>query len=152
MAASSWPPARRGSSELVLPSAMVRADARDATGASAVSSWGMQPASRRADDTEAGLAGDLVAARRHVGGDVVQLVQDPPGPLDDRSALVGEPAPLAVDEGDTELLLEPGDVAADVGLHGVQRACSRRERPVVGDRHEGGELAEIHLETDTTYQ
>ena len=66
------------------------------------------------------VAGDLVAARGHVGGDVVELVQHPPGPLDDDDALVGQAAPLAVDQGDAELALEAGDVAADVGLHGVQ--------------------------------
>ena len=94
---------------------------------------------------EARLAGDLVAARRHVGGDVVELVQDPPGPLDDERALVGEPAALAVDERDAELALEAGDVAGDVRLHGVQGAGGGGERAVVGDRDEGGELAEIHL-------
>ena len=59
-------------------------------------------------------------------------------------ALLGEAAALAVDEGDAELALEPGDVAGDVGLHRVQGPGGGRERAVVGDRHEGGELAEIH--------
>ena len=51
-----------------------------------------------------------------------------------------------VDQGDAELALEPGDVAADVGLHGVQGTSGCGERAMIGDRHERGELAEIHLE------
>ena len=105
-----------------------------------------QPAGGGADDPEPRVAGDLVAARRHLGGEILELVQDPAGPIDDDDALVGEAAPLPVDQGDAELALEAGDVAADVGLHGVQGAGGRRERAVIGDRHERGELAEIHLE------
>ena len=60
--------------------------------------------------------------------------------------LVGQSATLAIDQDHAQLLLESGDVAADVGLHGVQRSGGRGERAVVGDRHERGELAEIHLE------
>ena len=104
-----------------------------------------QPAGGGADDAEPRVAGDLVAARRHLGGEVVQLVEDPAGPLDDERALVGEAAALAVDQGDAELALEAGDVAADVGLHRVERTSGGGERPVIGDRHERGELAEIHL-------
>ena len=41
---------------------------------------------------EADVAGDLVAARGHVGGDGVELALDAPGPVDDHLALLGEPA------------------------------------------------------------
>ena len=104
-----------------------------------------QPAGGRADDAEAGVAGDLVAPRRHFGGEVLQLVQDPPGTIDDDDALVGQAATLAIDQRDAQLTLEAGDVAADVGLHGVERTSGGGERAVVGDRHERGQLAEIHL-------
>ncbi len=57
-----------------------------------------QPAGGGADHPDAGLAGDVGVERGHVGGDVVDLVQDPPGPLDDPRALLGEPAVGAVDE------------------------------------------------------
>ena len=107
---------------------------------------GEQPASRGADRAEPGFTGHVVAARGDVGGDVLQLVQHPAGALDHHHAFVGEAAPLAVDQDDAQLLFESRDVAADVGLHRVQRPSGGRERSVVGDRHEGCELPEIHLE------
>jgi hypothetical protein len=42
----------------------------------------------------------------HVGGDVLELVEHPPGPFDHHHPLVGEPTTLAVDEHHAELLLE----------------------------------------------
>ena len=106
---------------------------------------GEQPACRRAEDAEAHVTGDVTVDGGHVGGDVVHLAQDPPGPIDDPDAVLGEPALGAVDEGRAELPLEAGDVAGDVGLHREQRPRRRRERPVVGDRHERGQLADVHL-------
>ena len=53
----------------------------------------------------------------------------------------------AVDEGHAELALEPGDVGRHVGLHGVQGAGGGREGAVVGDGHEGAQLAEVHRQT-----
>jgi len=50
----------------------------------------------------------------------------------------------AVDEHGTEFLLEPGNVAGDVGLHREQRSGRRRKRAVVRDRHQGGELPNVH--------
>ena len=50
---------------------------------------------------------------------------------------------VAVDELRAELALEAGDVARDVGLHGEQGAGGGRERAVVGDGDEGGELADV---------
>ena len=99
-----------------------------------------QPSGGGADHPDAGLAGDVGVERGHVGGDVVDLVQDPAGPLDDPRALLGEATLGAVDEAYTQLLLELGDVARHVGLHGVERACRTGERPVVGDRDERREL------------
>ena len=87
----------------------------------------------------------LPSTGRDVGGDVLHLAEDPPGPIDDPDAVLGQRALGAVDEGRAELTLEAGDVAGDVGLHREQRPRRRRERPVVGDRHEGGELADLHL-------
>ena len=43
---------------------------------------GEQPARRRAEHAEAHVTGDVAVDRRHVGGDVVHLAQDPPGPVD----------------------------------------------------------------------
>ena len=82
---------------------------------------------------------------RHVGGDVLHLAQDPPGPVDDAGAVLGEPALGAVDERRAELALQAGDVAGHVGLHREQGPGGGRERAVVGDRHQGGELADVHL-------
>ena len=97
---------------------------------------GEQPAGRGAEHAEAHVAGDLAVDRGHVGGDVLHLAQDPPGPLDDPLPVVGQPAVGPVDEGRAELPLEAGDVAGDVGLHGEQRLGGGRERAVVGDGDE----------------
>jgi hypothetical protein len=107
---------------------------------------GEQPPCGGTDGSEPGLAGHLVTSGRHVGGDVLEFVEHPSCSFDHHHALIGETASLAIDQDDPELLFETGDVTADVGLHRVQRSSSCRERSVVGDRHEGGELPEIHLE------
>ena len=49
-----------------------------------------------------------------------------------------------VDQLRAELFLQSGNVAGHVGLDREQGSSSCRERPVVGDRHEGGELADVH--------
>jgi hypothetical protein len=103
-----------------------------------------EPSGGGADHTDAGIAGHVVVERRDVGGDVVDLVQDASGPLDDAVTLVGEHPVGAVDERDAELALELGDVARDVGLHRVERPGRGRERAVVGDGHDGGELSDVH--------
>ena len=104
-----------------------------------------QPAGGGADHADAGVAGDLVVERGDVGGDVVDLVQDPAGAFDDPLALVGQPAVGAVDQRDAELALELGDVAGHVGLDGEQGPGRRRERPVIGDGDDGGELTNVHV-------
>ena len=104
-----------------------------------------QPARRRAEDADAHVAGDVAVDRGDVGGDVVHLAQDAPGPVDDPHPVLGQAALGAVDERRAELPLEAGDVAGDVGLHREQRPRRRRERAVVSDRHEGGELPDVHL-------
>ena len=81
----------------------------------------------------------------HVGRDVVELTKDAAGPLDHPGPVVGQLALGPVDEHRPELLLEAGDVARDVGLHRVQRPRRGRERAVVRDRDEGGELTHVHL-------
>ena len=105
---------------------------------------GEQPPRGRAEDADAHVAGDLAVDRGDVGGDLVHLAQDPAGPLDDPLPVVGEAALGAVDEQGAELALEAGDVGRHVGLHGEQGPGGGRERPVVGDRHEGGQLADVH--------
>jgi hypothetical protein len=107
---------------------------------------GEQPAGGGAQHTQARVASHFVAPGGHLCGDVVEFVQHPAGLLDHDDAVVGEAATLTVDEDHAELFLQPTDVPADVGLHGVQRSSRRRERTVVGDRDQGGELAEVHLE------
>ena len=64
--------------------------------------------------------------------------------FDDPQPVVGQTAVGAVDELGAELLLQPGDVAGHVRLHREQGSGGGRERAVVGDRHEGGELADVH--------
>ena len=59
---------------------------------------GEQPPRRGAEDAEADVAGDVAVDRGHVGGDVLHLAQDPPGPVDDPGPVLGEPALGAVDE------------------------------------------------------
>jgi hypothetical protein len=107
---------------------------------------GEQPACRCADRAQAGLARDGVAARGHVGSDVLELVDHPPGPLHHGQPIVGEPAPVTVDQCDAEFFLESGDVAAHIRLDRVEGPRSCGERTVIGDRNEGGELPEVHLE------
>ena len=51
-----------------------------------------QPAGGGADDAEAGSPADLGAAGGDVGGDVVELELDPPGPGDDELTVRGQPA------------------------------------------------------------
>ena len=108
---------------------------------------GEQPARRRAEHAETDVADDVAVALGHLGGDVVDLAQDAPRPLDDAGSVVGQSAVGAVDEHRVELLLEAGHVARHVGLHREQRPGGGRERAVVGDRHEGGELAHVHGRT-----
>ena len=59
-------------------------------------------------------------------------------------AFVGQPAVRPVDQGDAELALELGDVPGDVGLHRVEGPRGGRERAVIGDGDDGGELADVH--------
>ena len=110
---------------------------------------GEEPARRRPEHAEADVADDVAVTLGHLGGDVVELAQDPPRPLDDPGAVVGEPAVGAVDELGAELLLQAGDVAGDVRLHREQGAGGGRERAVVGDRDQGGELANVHRRHDS---
>ena len=105
---------------------------------------GHQPAGGGADDADAAHAGDLVAHRGDVGGEGVELGLDAAGPLDHDRALLGHLARGPVDEGDPELLLQPGDVGRDVGLHGVQGSGCRGEAPVVDHGEHGVELAQVH--------
>ncbi len=105
-----------------------------------------QPSRGRADHPDAALTRHHRVAAGHVGGDVVDLAQHPPGPLDDPRALLGQPAVGPIDERDAEFLLEPGDVAGDVRLHGEHRPCRAGERAVVGDGDQRGQLPDIHLQ------
>ncbi len=108
---------------------------------------GEQPPSGRAEHPEAYVADDVAVALGDLGGDLVELAQHPPGALDHSGAVVGEAAVGPVDQLRAQLLLQPSDVAGHVRLHREQGSSSCRERPVVGDRHEGGELADVHRGT-----
>ena len=106
---------------------------------------GEQPAGRRAEHPEAHVTGDLAVEGGHVGRDVLDLTQDPPGAVDDALAVVGETAVPSVDKRRAELALEAGDVAGDVRLHREQRLGCCRERAVVSDGDERRELPEVHV-------
>ena len=113
-------------------------------GAQGVERLWHEPPRGRADHAEPGLAGDLAVERVQVGVDGLHLAVDAAGARHHHGALGGQEATLPVDERGAELALQPGDVGRHVRLHGVERFGGARERPVVGDRGEGGELAEIH--------
>ena len=100
----------------------------------------------------------VVVERGDVGGDVVDLVEHPAGPLDDSCALVGEAAVGAVDEGDAEFRLELGDVARTRWTAPCTapvrrpRRCRDRRRPRslrAGDIHAS---AIHHRKTDSEYR
>ena len=103
-----------------------------------------QPARGGADAAEPHRAGDLVAQRRHVGVERVELRLHPPGPAHDGLALLGEEPAGAVEEGHAELPLEPRQVRRDVRLHRVQGPGGGGDAAAFGDGDQGGELAEIH--------
>ena len=103
-----------------------------------------QPPGRGADHADAGRADHLVAQGRHVGHGRLQLGGHPPAPFHDRLALLGQLAPVAVDQLHPQLPLQAGDVARDVGLHGVQGRGRGREAAVVGDGDERLQLPEVH--------
>ena len=86
----------------------------------------------------------LAADRGDVGHEGVELGLHPAGPADDGLALVGERAGAAVDEDDAQLPLEAGHVGRDVRLHRVQGPGGGREPAVLGDRHEGRQLPQVH--------
>ena len=112
-----------------------------------------QPAGRGADDADPGVARHVVVERGDVGGDVVDLVQHAPGPLDHTLALVGEAAVGAVDQGDAELAFELGHVARTRSTAPCTAPSRRprtcRDRPRRRWRRAGGRpwrtLAQIHL-------
>ncbi len=103
-----------------------------------------QPSGGGADHPDAGVARHVGVERGDVGRDVVDLVEHAAGSFDDTDALVGEAAVGTIDQGDAEFAFELGDVARDVGLHGVQRPCGGREGAVIGDGDDGGQLSDVH--------
>ena len=105
---------------------------------------GHQPPGRGADHADPDRPGHLVLAGGHIGQQGVELGQDPAGPGHDDGALLGEPAVGPVDEGGAQLLLQPGHVGRDVGLHGPEVLGSGREGPVVADRGQRLEVPEFH--------
>ena len=89
---------RSGSSVVVLPSWTIGVDAAGGRGATAASSCGISHRAVVPITPMRASPDDVGVERGHVGGDVVDLVQDPAGPLDDPRALLGEAALGAVDE------------------------------------------------------
>ena len=105
---------------------------------------GDQPPGRRTDHAEPDAPFNLVAEGGHVGHHGLDLAGDASGPLDDSLALLGQLTPMAVDQLDAELLLQPGDVVGHIGLDRVQGVGGQREASTIGDGDDGGELAKIH--------
>ena len=103
-----------------------------------------QPARRGADHADPGRADDLVAQGGDVGDGRLELGGDPPAPFHDGLAFLGQLAAVAIDELHPELPLQPGHVAGDVGLHGLQGGGRGRETAVVGDGDERLQLPEVH--------
>ena len=101
---------------------------------------GEQPPGGGAEHAQARVAAHFVAPGGHLGGDVVEFVQHPAGLLDHDDTVVGEAAALTIDEYHAQLLLETGDVAADVALYRVERSGGCGERTVIRDRDQSGEL------------
>ncbi len=97
-----------------------------------------------ADHPHAGRAGDLVVHRGDIAAQRLELGPDAPRPVDDDAALLGDGRGGPVDQGDTELPLEAGDVCGYVRLHRVQRARRSGEGSVVGHREQRRKLAKIH--------
>ena len=92
-AASSWPDSTLGHERrwccrrwtIDVHVRVVRCEQRRGTAAPASGRWCRSRRCGPRRDTSS-------SQRRHVGGDVVELAQDPPGPLDDARALLGEAA------------------------------------------------------------
>ncbi len=113
---------------------------------------GREPFGCRSDHADTSLPGNLRVEGSNVRCDVVEFVEDASGPFEHTFALVGETSRRPVDQGDTEFALEFSDMPRYVRLDGEEGAGSGRETAVIGDRHEGGELPEIHLKNDTGYR
>ena len=88
---------------------------------------GYEPAPRCSDDAEAHGAANVVAQRRHVGGNGLEFSLDAQRPQHDNLALGGEFTGAPVDEHSVELTLEARDVGRHVRLHGVKSARRGRE-------------------------
>ena len=80
----------------------------------------------------------------HVRQQGVELSLHPPRPGDHELARLGQAGVRTIHELAAELTLELFHVRGDVGLHGLERVCGRRERTVIGDGDEGAQLAEVH--------
>ena len=106
---------------------------------------GNEPAGGGAEDAHPHVAGHGLTQGPDVGHQGVELAHDPVGPGHHDLAVGGEPAGGAVDEGGPQLALEPGHVGGDVGLDRAQMVGGRRERPVLGHRHQRLEVSQFHL-------
>ncbi len=106
---------------------------------------GHQPAGGGADHADAGVARHRLAQGPDVGDQGVELAHDPVGPGHHDLAVGGQPARRAVDQRGAQLALEPGHVGRDVGLDRAQMVGGRRERPVLGHRHQRLQMPEFHL-------
>ena len=90
-----------------------------------------------------------LAQLRGSAADVVHLAQDAAGARDDLLAGgggAGQRATLALEELESELLLEQLELPADAGLRGVQLPCRGRDvEPVLVDRNEIAQLLKLHV-------
>ena len=105
---------------------------------------GDEPAARRPDHAETDGADDLLAQRRDVGHHCLELVHDPPGPLDHHVALFGQPARGPVDQLDVELPFQAGHVGGDVRLHRADGGRRRGEAAGVCDAQKCLQVFQFH--------
>ena len=105
---------------------------------------GHEPARRRAEDADPGVAGHGLAQGPDVGHQGVELSHDPVGAGHHDLAVGREPAGRALDQGGAELPLESGHVGRDVGLDRAQMVGGGGERPVLGHRHQGLQVSDLH--------
>ena len=106
---------------------------------------GHEPAAGGADHAEADGADDLFPQGGDVGDHGLELVGDPPGPLDDDLTFLGEPARGPVHQLHIELALEARHVRRHVGLDGSDGGGRGREAAGVCDAQQGLQVFQLHL-------
>lgn len=98
------------------------------------------------DGADPGLPAQQPTVLVGCGADVVEGVEHAthPGQQGLAGCGGGHAAGAALEQGEPELALEPGDLGADTGLADVQHLRGGGERAVVGDRDGVPELVNLH--------